>query len=139
VKFTVHDPCQLVRKSLGDPVAEDLRFVVKSVVGEEHFIDMHPNSSENYCCGGGGGYLQSGFTEARRHFGRLKFNQIKDTGADYCIAPCHNCHTQIRDLNAHFEGGYHTVHLWTLICLSLACLGENERAYLGPDLAEVGL
>jgi Fe-S oxidoreductase len=102
VKFTVHDPCQLVRKSLGDPVAEDLRFVVKSVVGEEHFIDMHPNSSENYCCGGGGGYLQSGFTEARRHFGRLKFNQIKDTGADYCIAPCHNCHTQIRDLNAHF-------------------------------------
>jgi len=27
IKFTVQDPCQLVRKSLGDPVAEDLRFV----------------------------------------------------------------------------------------------------------------
>jgi hypothetical protein len=26
-----------------------------------------------------------------------------------------------------------------LICLSLGCLGENERTYLGPDLAEVGL
>ncbi len=36
-------------------------------------------------------------------------------------------------------GEYHTVHLWTLICLSLGILGENERTYLGPDLAEVGL
>jgi hypothetical protein len=53
VTFTVQDPCQLVRKSFGDPVAEDLRFVVKSVVGEEHFIDMAPNRSNNYCCGGG--------------------------------------------------------------------------------------
>jgi hypothetical protein len=26
-----------------------------------------------------------------------------------------------------------------LICLSLGCLGENERTYLGPDLAELGL
>jgi hypothetical protein len=31
-----------VRKSFGDPVAEDLRFVVKAVVGEENFIDMTP-------------------------------------------------------------------------------------------------
>jgi hypothetical protein len=31
------------------------------------------------------------------------------------------------------------VHLWTILCLAMGCLGENERAYLGPDLAEVGL
>jgi Fe-S oxidoreductase len=55
IKFTVQDPCQLVRKSFGDPVAEDLRYVVKAVVGEENFIDMHPNRSNNFCCGGGGG------------------------------------------------------------------------------------
>jgi hypothetical protein len=29
--------------------------------------------------------------------------------------------------------------LWTLICLSMGCLGENERSYLGEDLAGVGL
>ena len=139
VKFTIHDPCQLVRKSLGDPVAEDLRYVIKTVAGEENFIDMTPNRSQNYCCGGGGGYLQSGYTDARYRFGSIKFNQIKATGADYCITPCHNCHTQIRDLNEHYEGGYHTVHLWTIICLALGCLGENERRYLGPDLAEAGL
>ena len=31
------------------------------------------------------------------------------------------------------------VHLWTLIALSMNMLGENERDYLGPDLAEVNM
>jgi hypothetical protein len=26
------------------------------------------------------------------------------------------------------------VHFWTLMCLSLGILGENERRYLGADL-----
>ncbi len=113
--------------------------MVRSVVGEENFIEMYPNRSNNYCCGGGGGFLQSGYNEARREYGTLKLRQILDTGAEYCIAACHNCHSQIHDLAEHFEAPYHTVHLWTLICLSLGILGENEREYLGPDLAEVGL
>lgn len=137
IKFTVQDPCQLVRKSFGDPVAEDLRFVVKSVVGEENFIDMYPNRSNNYCCGGGGGYLQSGFTEARRQYGHLKAEQILKTKADYCITPCHNCHAQIHDLSEVNGHAWQTVHLWTLICLSLGILGPNERAYLGEDLKDV--
>jgi Fe-S oxidoreductase len=116
-----------------------LRFVTKAVVGEENLIDMTPNRSNNYCCGGGGGALQAGYTEGRRNFGKLKADQILATGAAYCIAPCHNCHSQIHDLSEHFEGHWHTVHLWTLICLAMGVLGENERAYLGPDLAEVGL
>ena len=139
VKFTVQDPCQLVRKSLGDPIAEDLRFVVKKAVGEKNFVEMHPNRSNNYCCGGGGGFLQSGFPEARRYYGKRKYDQVAQTDADYCITPCHNCHSQIHDLKEHFGGHYHTVHLWTIICLALGILGENERDYLGPDLAELGL
>ena len=118
-------------------MADDLRYVVKSVVGEENFIDMTPNKSNNYCCGGGGGFLQSGYPEARREYGSLKLKQILATGADYCIAPCHNCHAQIHDLAEHFEAEYQTVHLWTLICLSLGILGPNERTYLGDDLREV--
>lgn len=137
IKFTVQDPCQVVRKSLGDPVAEDLRFVVKTVVGEQNCIDMDPNRSNNYCCGGGGGFLQAGLPDARRAFGKIKFDQIKATGATYCITPCHNCHSQIHDLNDHYEGGYHTVHLWTIICLSMGILGPNERVYLGDDLKDV--
>lgn len=140
IKFTVQDPCQLVRKSLGDPVAEDLRYVVKACVGEENFVDMHPNKSNNFCCGGGGGFLQAtGFQDQRRQFGKIKLRQILETGAKYCITPCHNCHSQIHDLSEYYEGGFHAVHLWTIICLSMGCLGENEREYLGDDLKEVGL
>jgi len=139
IKFTVQDPCMQIRKSFGDELAEDLRFVVKSIVGKENFIDMVPNRSNNYCCGGGGGYLQSGYNDARNKYGKIKFDQIIATKADYCITPCHNCHDQIHKIAEHYNGSYHTVHLWTMIAFSLGILGENERTYLGPDLAELYL
>jgi len=139
IKFTVQDPCQLIRKSFGEPVAEDLRFAVKAVVGEENFIEMWPNRSNNFCCGGGGGFLQSGYTDARRAYGQVKLEQILATKADYCIAPCHNCHSQIHDLSHHSGANFPVVHLWTLICLSLGILGPNEREYLADDLKEVNM
>jgi len=139
LKFTLQDPCMLVRKSLGDPVADDLRYVAKSLVGEENFIDMQPNRSANYCCGGGGGLLQAGMTEHRRAYGKRKFDQIQATGANYVLTPCHNCHSQMEDIGEHFGGHYRVVHFWTLICLSLGILGENERRYLGPELEQIGL
>ena len=113
--------------------------MVKSIVGEENFIEMFPNRSNNYCCGGGGGFLQSGYKDARLSYGRLKDNQIQTTGAEYCVAACHNCHAQIHELSEHYGGGYQVVHLWTMICLSLGILGPNEREYLGDDLKEVNV
>lgn len=135
----MQDPCQIIRKSYGDPTADNLRFVVKSVVGEENFVDMYPNKSNNFCCGGGGGFLQSGFKEERLAYGKIKDDQIKQTGATYAIAACHNCHAQIHELSEHYGGDYHVVHLWTLIALSLGVLAPNERAYLGEELQEVNL
>ena len=126
-----------MRKTFGDPVAEDLRFVVKAVVGEENLIDMHPNRSNNFCCGGGGGFLQAGLPDERRAYGKLKADQILATGAAYAIPPCHNCHAQIHDLSDQRGHAWQTVHLWTLLCLSLGVLGPNERAYLGDDLVDV--
>ena len=140
VKFTTQDPCNMIRKSFGDELADDLRFVIKTCVGEENFIDTWPNKSNNYCCGGGGGYLQSGYKEERLRYGLLKHNQIMETGAPYVITPCHNCHAQIHELGEHYaDGGYKAVHLWTILALSLGILGENEREYLGDDLKEVNL
>jgi len=139
IKFTVQDPCQLVRKSIGDPVADDLRYVAKKLVGEENFIDMQPCRSANYCCGGGGGFLQAGMAEQRHAYGKRKFDQIAATEATYVLTPCHNCHSQITDIGEHFEGGYRVIHFWSLICLSLGILGKDERKYLGPDLAGMGL
>ncbi len=115
LKFTVQDPCKLVRQGLGDPVADDLRFVIRQVVGEENFVDVWPNKSNNYCCGGGGGAIQAGFTENRRKHGRMKFEQLHATGADVVITPCHNCHTQIKDLADHYGGKWQATHLWNWI------------------------
>ncbi|MCB2216502.1 (Fe-S)-binding protein [Desulfofustis glycolicus] len=134
IKFTVQDPCMIVRKAYGESIAEDMRFVVRSLVGADNFIDMQPNRSANYCCGGGGGFLQAGMNEQRRSYGKRKFDQIQATGAAYVLTPCHNCHSQMEDLADAWHGDYHVVHFWTLICLSLGILGENERTYLGPDL-----
>lgn len=140
IRFTVQDPCNQVRKSFGDELADELRYVVKACVGEENFVDTYPNKSNNYCCGGGGGYLQSGYKEERLKYGHFKNAQIVATGAEYVITPCHNCHAQIHELSEHYENGrYKVIHLWTLIALSLGILGENEREYLGDDLKEVNL
>ena len=128
----------LVRKSLGDPVADDLRYVAKSLVGEENFVDMHPNRSAKHCCGGGGGLLQAGMTEHRRAYSKRKFDQIQATGANYVLTPCHDCHSQMEDIGEHLGGHYHVVHFWTLICLSLGILGENERRYLGRSWSRSG-
>ncbi len=139
IKFTVQDPCQLVRKSYGDFIADELRYVIKEVVGEENFVDMYPNRSNNYCCGGGGGAIETDFNEERLHYGKNKIDQIIETDANYCITPCNNCHSQIRDLSKHYDVELNTIHLWTIICLSLGVLGENERKYLGNDLKRIRL
>ncbi len=128
LKFTVQDPCKLVRQGLGDAVAEDLRYVVKKVAGEENFIDVWPRLSNNYCCGGGGGALQAGFVENRRKYGKLKFDQLAATGADVVITPCHNCHTQVLDICDFYGGKWKTTHLWNWLEKALIIDGSAGRA-----------
>ncbi len=139
IKFTVQDPCQLVRKSYGNFIAEELRFVIREAVGEENFVDMYPNRSNNYCCGGGGGAIYTDFTKERMDYGKIKLDQILETQAAYCITPCSSCHSQILDLSRHYGAKFHTIHLWTILCLAMGVLGKDERKYLGADLAGVGL
>ncbi len=139
IKFTVQDPCQLVRKSYGDFIAEELRFVIREAVGEENFVDMYPNRSNNYCCGGGSGVISTDFTKERMVYGKIKLDQILETQAAYCITPCNSCHSQILDLSRHYGAHFNTIHLWTILCLAMGALGKDERKYLGDDLARVGL
>ncbi len=139
IKFTVQDPCQLVRKSYGDFIAEQLRFVIKEAVGEENFIDMSPNCSNNYCCGGGGGAIRTAFNQERLSYGKVKLDQVLETGAAYCITPCNNCHSQIKELSQHYQADIGVLHLWTVLGLSLDILDKTEREILGSDLAMVGL
>ena len=116
IKFTVQDPCQIVRKSFGDPIAEDLRFVVKTVVGEENFVEMHPNRSNNYCCTGGGGAMSmSEYTPQRLKSAKVKADQLKATGAKIVVTSCHNCVDGLTDLIRHYKLGMEVSQLVNLV------------------------
>jgi Fe-S oxidoreductase len=100
-KYTLHDPCNITRNG---GLFNTLRFVVKSAVPE--LIEMDPYGNENFCCGGGGGMLaMSEFNERRLKIGEIKANQIRKTGADVVITPCHNCVDQLMQIDHHYKLG----------------------------------
>jgi Fe-S oxidoreductase len=93
-RVTLHDPCNLVRAG---GVIEEQRYVLRNAAAD--FVEMTPNRADNYCCGGGGGQLaMSDFRERRIDAGRIKADQIRQTGAKVVATPCHNCIDQLMEL-----------------------------------------
>jgi len=100
-RVTLHDPCNLVRSG---GVIEEQRFILENSV--TNFVEMTPNRIDNYCCGGGGGQLSmSEFNERRIASGKIKADQIKNTGAEIVATPCHNCIDQLMGLNNEYKLG----------------------------------
>jgi Fe-S oxidoreductase len=96
---TLHDPCNLVR--LGGIVEEQRDILRHSVL---NFVEMHPNREKNYCCGGGGGQLaMTNFAKRRLEAGKIKADQIKETGALVVATPCHNCIDQLMELKKYYK------------------------------------
>ena len=103
---TLHDPCNVVR---GGGLAEKARYVVNAIC--EKFIEMHPNREYNYCCCGGGGVINCGppYKSKRIEGNRVKAEQlfaVKARGAKVLIAPCHNCHSGLEDINHYYGLGF---------------------------------
>jgi Fe-S oxidoreductase len=100
-RVTLHDPCNLVRHG---GVSEPQREILRASVAD--FVEMTPNRSENFCCGGGGGQLAMGrYRQARLRAGRVKADQIRATEAKIVVAPCHNCIDQLMELNREYKLG----------------------------------
>jgi len=98
---TLHDPCNLVRDG---GVIEEQRYILKHVVS--HFTEMTPNRENNFCCGGGGGQLAMGeYAQRRMDIARIKAEQIRRTGAEVVVSPCHNCIDQLMEINKEYELG----------------------------------
>ncbi len=96
---TLHDPCNLVR-NFG--IVDEQRYVLSKTVS--NFVEMTPHGIDNFCCGGGGGQLaMSEYNERRLKIGEIKANQIKKTGAQIVVTPCHNCVDQLVQLNSHYK------------------------------------
>jgi Fe-S oxidoreductase len=92
---TYHDPCNLARTGW---IIEQPRDLLKAVC--RNYVEMTPNRRDNICCGGGGGVVSLDETGPYRMLvgGRAKVEQIRATGAKYCVAPCANCKKQLREL-----------------------------------------
>ena len=93
-RVTYHDPCNIARQGW---IVEQPREIIKAFCKD--FVEMTPNRTENYCCGGGGGTVS--IDEIRKYrtavSGLKKAEQIRKTGAHYVIAPCANCKKQFRE------------------------------------------
>jgi Fe-S oxidoreductase len=69
-----------------------------------------------FCCGGGGGALVTGYNEERIYYGRRKMEQIKATGADTVVVPCHSCHGQLNNIKSeHDMADLNVKYLWELV------------------------
>ena len=98
---TIHDPCNLVRSG---GVIDEQRYILSKAC--ENIVEMSPNRENNYCCGGGGGQLSmSEFNDRRLASGRIKADQIRNTGARIVATPCHNCIDQLMGLNQEYKLG----------------------------------
>jgi len=94
-KITYHDPCNLARSGW---IVEQPRELLKAFCSD--YVEMTPNRRDNICCGGGGGTVSMDELKPYRMVvgGRAKAEQIRATGAKYCVAPCANCKKQLREL-----------------------------------------
>ncbi|MGD9338162.1 MAG: heterodisulfide reductase-related iron-sulfur binding cluster, partial [Syntrophobacterales bacterium] len=125
-----HDPCNYARKSektFGHGYYEEPRWITQQCV--DNYVEMYPNRANNYCCGGGGGAWAMPYSEERIYYGRVKAKQIKDTGAEMLIAPCHNCRDQImKSLRQEYDMmDLEVKYLWELVADSLVIEGVDDK------------
>jgi Fe-S oxidoreductase len=94
-RVTYHDPCNIARPGW---IVEQPRELLKAFC--KNYVEMTPNRRDNICCGGGGGTVSIDEIRPYRMAvgGRAKADQIRATGAKYCVAPCANCKKQLREL-----------------------------------------
>jgi Fe-S oxidoreductase len=102
---TLHDPCNVIR---GGGLMDMSRYVISTIC--EELVEMHPNREHNYCCCAGGGVINCGppYKMTRMDGNRVKAEQLfaaKARGAKILIAPCHNCHSGLEDINSHYGLG----------------------------------
>jgi Fe-S oxidoreductase len=75
----------------------------------------------NWCCGGGGGLVALGeeTLDFRMKSSGVKVDQVKATGAKILTTACENCHTQLSDLNDHYQMGVEVKFLSSLVADAL--------------------
>jgi Fe-S oxidoreductase len=94
-RVTYHDPCNIARTGR---ITEEPREILRAICRD--FVEMTPNRTQNYCCGGGGGTVSIDEIRGFRTglMGKRKADQIRETGATLVVSPCANCKKQLREV-----------------------------------------
>ncbi|MBW1945878.1 MAG: (Fe-S)-binding protein [Deltaproteobacteria bacterium] len=114
--ITYHDPCQIARNA---GVFDEPRYILRHIT--DNFREMSPDPKYNWCCGGGGGLVALGeeTLDFRMKSARVKADQVKETGATILTTACENCHSQLSDLNSHYELGVEVMFLSSMVADAL--------------------
>jgi [DsrC]-trisulfide reductase subunit K len=134
-RVTYHDPCNIARPGW---IVNQPRDVLKAFCGD--YAEMAPNGRMNLCCGGGGGTVS--IDEIRPYrtavSGRLKAEQIRKTGAHFCVAPCANCKKQLRELMEDQGVSCEIVGLHDLLYKAIILPPDPEPAEAGAEESAAG-
>lgn len=94
---TFHDSCKWGRAG---GYFDQPRRVLSAVV--EDFREMYPNRELGHCCGGGSGFAifhKDNFYDFRMQtYGKIKADQVRETGAKVVATICANCKGQWREI-----------------------------------------
>ncbi|MEJ2588587.1 MAG: (Fe-S)-binding protein, partial [Deltaproteobacteria bacterium] len=115
-RVTYHDPCQIARNA---GIIDEPRYILNTLT--DNFRDMTPDPKYNWCCGGGGGLVALGdeTLDFRMKSSRVKADQVRSVGADILATACENCHTQLSNLNDHYNLGTEVRFLSSMVADSL--------------------
>ena len=113
---TYHDPCQIARNA---GVFDEPRYILQHLT--DNFRELSPQPQFNWCCGGGGGLVALGdeTLDFRMKSASVKVDQVKATGAELLATACENCHTQLSELNTHYNMGVEVKFLSSLVADAL--------------------
>jgi len=114
---TYHDPCNYGRKAekfFGHGFFDEPRWILDQCV--EKRVELYPAGRDQFCCGGGGGALVTGYNRERIDYGRKKMEQIRASGARMVVVPCHSCHGQLNSIKEEYGmEDLEVKYLWELV------------------------
>jgi len=123
-RVTYHDPCNIARSGW---IVDQPRNILRSFVKD--FVEMQPNGTDNYCCGGGGGLVSLDEMHKFRMSiaGKTKAEQIQASGAQIVATPCANCKKQLRELMDYYKMPVQIVGVHDLVLRALKVSDSQDQ------------
>jgi Fe-S oxidoreductase len=123
-RLSLHDPCNLARKS---GVIQQQRNLMDLVA--ENFIELKEHGRFQWCCGAGGGVSSNERAEPLKLAAfKMKKAQIEEVEPERMVTMCATCRTQLEEGLEHFNMDIPVVGLTELIAEHLVEREPAEQA-----------